>query len=49
VDDYEDTRDMIVAMLGSGGYEVTTAGGSEDGLAAGTGKWVRPHYPGLQV
>jgi hypothetical protein len=23
---------MIVAVLGSGGYEVTTAGGSEDGL-----------------
>jgi len=31
VDDHEDTRDMIAAGLGSSGYEVATAGGSEDG------------------
>jgi CheY-like chemotaxis protein len=32
VDDHEDTRAMIAALLGSKGYEVTTAGDCEDGL-----------------
>lgn len=32
VDDHEDTRTMIAAMLGSDGYEVATAGDCEDGL-----------------
>ena len=32
VDDHEDTRTMIAAVLGSSGYEVATAGDREDGL-----------------
>ena len=32
VDDHEDTRTMMAAVLGSSGYEVATADGSEDGL-----------------
>ena len=32
VDDHEDTRSMITALLGSNGYEVATAESIEDGL-----------------
>jgi len=32
VDDHEDTRDMIAAVLGSSGYEVATAADREGGL-----------------
>ena len=32
VDDHEDTRTLIAALLGSSGYEVETAGNREDGL-----------------
>ena len=36
VDDHEDTRDMIAAVLGSSRYEVATAGDCDEGLRLAT-------------